>query len=215
MMFLLSGFAGSGKDTFAKYLCRYYKYNKISFAEPLKKCISEIFHWDYEMVKGETKESRIFRNTDDLWWSSRLNQPINPRFVLQKVGTDMLRKEWSDIWIASTERKLLNHLDENVVITDCRFSNEIHAMKKLCKKNKTPLYHIEIIKGSKNPDWVNYYRNTGNDICIPQDIHKSEIDWLFDKRNNSSIYPDFIFCNDGTIHELELQISNFMNKINE
>jgi hypothetical protein len=54
---------------------------------------------------------------------------ITPRWVLQYWGTEVCRKSFhDDIWIASLENKLRNSKDD-IVISDCRFPNEIKSIK--------------------------------------------------------------------------------------
>jgi hypothetical protein len=50
--------------------------------------------------------------------------------VLQLWGTEVCRKAYDDdIWIASLENKIRNSRDD-IVISDCRFPNEIAAIKR-------------------------------------------------------------------------------------
>jgi hypothetical protein len=54
---------------------------------------------------------------------------LTPRYVLQFWGTEVARKGFhDDIWIASLENKLRKTHDD-IVISDCRFPNEIRAIK--------------------------------------------------------------------------------------
>jgi hypothetical protein len=66
----------------------------------------------------------------DAWWAERLGIPhLTPRWILQNWGTEVCRKNFhDDIWIASLENKL-RHSQDDVVISDCRFPNEIRAIK--------------------------------------------------------------------------------------
>ena len=54
---------------------------------------------------------------------------------MQELGTDVLREWKTDIWVNSLERRLTTLLEEStdktiVVISDCRFPNEIGLVKK-------------------------------------------------------------------------------------
>jgi hypothetical protein len=54
---------------------------------------------------------------------------ITPRWVLQYWGTEVCRKGFNDdIWIAALENKLRNSQDD-IVISDCRFPNEIKSIR--------------------------------------------------------------------------------------
>jgi len=128
----VAGLIGSGKDTIADYLCTFHGFKRLSFASSLKDAVSSVFGWDREMLEGSTKSSREWREQVDPWWSERLNMPnLTPRHILQQWGTEVLRNRFhDDIWIASVENKLRTAQDD-IVITDCRFRNELAAIKRV------------------------------------------------------------------------------------
>ena len=130
MVIGICGLIGSGKNVAGTYLQEKYNFKAISFADSLKQAISVIFDWPFEMLKGETDESRAWREQIDPWWSKRLNIPeLTPRWVLQQWGTELGRYSFHpDIWAISLEKKLNNSLDD-FVITDCRFENEMKAIR--------------------------------------------------------------------------------------
>ena len=129
MIIGVCGFIGSGKDTIADYLVNIHQFRRESFANTLKDAVSSVFGWDRTMLEGRTKQAREWREQVDEWWSKRLNQAITPRWILQYWGTEVCRKGFhDDIWIASLENKLRNSSDD-VVISDCRFPNEIKAIR--------------------------------------------------------------------------------------
>ena len=170
------GYIGSGKDTLADILIKEKGYIKLSFASSLKDAVSAIFGWDRNMLEGATPESRLWREQVDEWWSQRLNiLNLTPRWVLQHLGTDILRDKFHpDIWIASLERKIIELSKENnIVITDCRFQNEMKILKRLGAK----LVRIE--------------RN-GNESLY---FHSSENSW-------QNFDFDFIIENNSTLDNL-------------
>jgi len=183
MIIGIVGLIGSGKDTIADYLQNVYEFRRESFANTLKDAVSSVFGWDREMLEGRTKSSREWREEIDPWWAERLNLPdLTPRLVLQKWGTEVARKSFhDDIWIASLENKLRNTKDD-IVITDCRFPNEIMAIK---KQGGTV---IRVIRG-KEPEWYAFAEivNKGPDKNIKWswaqtqlskfNIHASETAW--------------------------------------
>ena len=124
----ITGLISSGKDTAADYLCTFHGFKRMSFASALKDAVSAIFNWDRELLEGSTKASREWREEVDTWWATRLGIPhLTPRWVLQQWGTEVARKGFhNDIWVASVENRLLN-LKDDIVITDCRFANELEA----------------------------------------------------------------------------------------
>lgn len=191
----LCGFIGSGKDTVAKILKDEKSYHIMSFASALKDVVSIVFGWDRKMLEGNTLESRLWRESVDTWWSQRLNIPnLTPRFILQQWGTNVLRHYFHpDIWIASLQHKLLKLNVDKVVITDCRFSNEIEVLKSLP-------YEINFvwIRRAPIPLWVEDYIRYK---IIPGDVHSSEYQWL-------CCNFDLIIENNGTIDDLKEYIKS-------
>jgi hypothetical protein len=124
------GLIGAGKDTVADYLVNIHQFRRESFANTLKDAVSAVFGWDRELLEGRTRHSREWREQVDPWWATRLGIPdLTPRWVLQYWGTEVVRKSFhDDTWIASLENKLRKTTDD-VVISDCRFPNEIAAIK--------------------------------------------------------------------------------------
>jgi hypothetical protein len=127
MIIGVCGLISSGKGTVANYLTTFHGFKSVSFAGSLKDAISGIFGWDRELLEGNTKRSREWREERDEWWSKRLGMDITPRWILQYWGTDIFRNKFHDeIWIASLENKLRQTKDD-IVITDCRFKNELES----------------------------------------------------------------------------------------
>jgi hypothetical protein len=152
MILGICGLISSGKDTIADYLTTSYGFKRVSFAASLKDAVSMVFGWDRELLEGTTKSSREWREKKDEWWSNRLGVEITPRWVLQYWGTDILRKHFhTDIWVASAENKLRQSTD-NIVITDCRFANEINAVK------NAGGITLRVERGP-SPDWYEYAEN--------------------------------------------------------
>jgi hypothetical protein len=165
----ICGFQGAGKDTLANILIEKHGFVKLSFAGAVKDVASCIFGWDREMLEGTTPDSRKKREIVDEWWASRLNIPnLTPRWVLQNFGTELFRNNFhQEIWVACVEKKISNY--NNVVITDCRFPNEIEAIKKMGGK----IIHIY---RKTLPDWFDDFKNSK--IGPPKDLHPSEWSWI-------------------------------------
>lgn len=195
----LVGFAGAGKDTLANCMVSY-GYTKVSFAGILKDITAIIFGWDREMLEGSNPISRIWREKVDEWWSNKLNMPhLTPRWVLQHIGTDLFRKHFhEDIWTACIEKKIYN-LDK-VVITDCRFPNEIEMVKKYGGK----IIHVH---RHNYPFWFWPFKNKLSEP--PKDVHPSEYEWI-------QIDFDMEFANDEEGFDKINEFSKVLvNKLNE
>jgi hypothetical protein len=199
----ICGFIGSGKDTIADYLVNFHEFRRESFANTLKDACSAVFGWDRTMLEGRTKEAREWREQVDPWWSQRLDIPhLTPRWILQYWGTEVCRRGFhDDIWIASLENKLRSSKD-NVVISDCRFPNEITSIRNAGGK-------IVWVKRGELPEWYNLAvdANLGSTVAANElkmmKIHASETSWVgteFDYiiENNSSI--------DQLYHQIKSQV---------
>jgi hypothetical protein len=147
MIIGICGLIGSGKDTIADYLQNIHQFRRESFAHTLKDAVAQIFGWDRELLEGRTKESRHWREQVDPWWAERLKMPhLTPRYVLQVWGTEVARRSFhDDIWIAALENKLRKTTDD-VVISDCRFPNEIKSIR-----NAGGIV-IRVVRGPE-PEW--------------------------------------------------------------
>jgi hypothetical protein len=203
MIIGICGFIGSGKDTIADYLVNFHEFRRESFASTLKDAVSSVFGWDRTLLEGRTKEAREWREQVDPWWAERLGMPtLTPRWVLQYWGTEVCRKSFhDDIWISSLENKLRNSRD-NVVISDCRFPNEISAIKRAGGL-------IAWVKRGDLPEWYDdaVAANRGINVAINamkmRKIHASEWSWL------GSDF-DLVIDNNNTINDLYKQAENLL-----
>ena len=127
VLIAFTGYKGSGKTTASKYLITVQDYEKLSFASPLKNICKEVFGFTEEQLYGSEKE------TVDPFWN------IEPRKVLQIVGTELFRKELGrhipnigeDIWTKCLQKKIMNNPNAHFVIDDLRFPNEAELIRSL------------------------------------------------------------------------------------
>ncbi len=199
----ICGFAGAGKDTIADYLVNLHEFRRESFASSLKDAVAMAFRWDREMLEGRSKESRLWREQVDTWWANRLGIPhLTPRWILQYWGTDVIRKGFHDsFWIASLENKLRNTQDD-VVISDCRFPNEIRAIR------NQGGYVIRVVRGP-DPNWFFHARNHPEQMpeLFPQ-IHASEYSWA------NTVF-DRVIENNGSLDELYTEITDLVRHLRD
>lgn len=124
------GHISSGKSTVAKHLVKR-GFKEYQFSSKLKDITAVLFNWNRSMLSGDSIESRIWREQVDPYWSNKFRRDITPRSMLQTIGTDVFRNHLDDkIWIWMMERDILDN-DSNIVISDCRFPNEIEMIKDL------------------------------------------------------------------------------------
>ena len=201
MIIGVCGLIGSGKDTIADYLVNIHGYRRDSFAATLKDAVSAVFGWDRDMLEGRSRHSREWREQPDAWWSERLGRTITPRLMLQLWGTEVCRQGFhDDVWIASLENKLRSAQDD-VVISDCRFPNEIDAIR------RSGGHVIRVMRG-QDPLWFSEARqHLKHHTPLPSGLpHASEWAWA---GTDFDCYID----NNGTLDDLYSQVSDLLRDL--
>jgi hypothetical protein len=140
-------FAGrkqSGKTTSAEFVKEIYsgstgKNAKIyNFADPLKNLCIDILGLQYNQCYGSDDEKNELVNCH---WN---NKQLSAREVLQIVGTEMFRTMQKNVWSDATIRLIGKENFPLSIIADCRFPNEVEAIKNagglIIKLNRNP-YH--------------------------------------------------------------------------
>jgi hypothetical protein len=206
------GLIGAGKDTMADYLVNIHQFRRESFANTLKDAVSAVFGWDRDLLEGRTRHSREWREQVDAWWADRLDMPdLTPRWVLQYWGTEVVRRSFhDDTWIASLENRLRKTTDD-VVISDCRFPNEIGAIK------RAGGLVVRVHRGP-DPDWYGFAEmiNRGPEKNIEWswaktqldkfNIHASETAWI-------GTAFDAVIDNNSTMDHLYAQINDLVQDL--
>lgn len=212
MIIGVCGLIGAGKDTIADYLVNIHQFRRESFANTLKDAVAAVFGWDRELLEGRTRQSREWREQVDPWWAERLNLPnLTPRWVLQYWGTEVVRRAFhDDTWIASLENKLRKTTDD-VVISDCRFPNEIAAIK------RAGGIVIRVHRGP-DPDWYRFAEivNRGPERNLEWswakmqletfEIHASETAWIGTRF-------DAVLENNGSMDHLYQQVTHLVQDL--
>lgn len=187
MLLAISGYARAGKDTVADRLCEVHGWERLAFADLLRKCAAALNpivgytqilvpdfgageeHWRY--VDGP--DLITYQEALEAYGYDR-SKELYPEFrgILQRLGTDVGRRLLADnIWVDATLEKCVE--GRNYVFTDARFPNEARAV--VGREGKV----VRVNRPGVGP--VNN--------------HPSETsldDWPF----------DLVFENDGTIEDL-------------
>lgn len=103
----LAGRAGAGKTEVANHLVQRYGFRRMSFGDPLKKMLLNAGMCTKEELWGTKTE--------------------HSRWLLQKVGTDIFRKQVDPLfWVARTGRVIRTMIEagDRVVLDDIRFPEE-------------------------------------------------------------------------------------------
>ena len=187
MILGLVGYIGAGKGTVGNILVQQHGYYQFAFADALKDAVATIFTWPRGLLEGDSNASRVFRERVDVWWSNKLGYEVTPRLILQKMGTEACRHGIADnIWIAALEKRI--HGYEDVVISDCRFPNEIDFIRSAGGV-------IIRVKRGEDPS--------------PEklaNLHISETSW-------NSYTPDYVISNDGTLNELKESMKTLLTNV--
>lgn len=158
-MIKIIAFAGrkqSGKTTCSEFVQAYYAdispLNSVkiyNFADPLKRDICmNILGLSYSQCYGDD----IDKNTlTDIQWN---DQKLTAREVMQFVGTDIFRKMKNNVWADATINKIIAEKSSLAIIADCRFPNEVEAIKSVGGV---------VIKLSRNPYNSNHSSETALD----------------------------------------------------
>ena len=194
----ISGLIGSGKNTVANLICELspnLNFQRISFAARLKDTIATLFHYDRDLLEGNSVLSREWRETQDSYWYNKSNGKIkSPRWILQQFGVEIKKLFCEDFWASIVENEILNHLNQNFILTDTRFPDEIEMLK----KHNT--FFIEVKRGVQ-PSWYSLAEdyNTGILMKKPEilnSIPESEWRWI-GKVKYHTIY------NNGSLDDLK------------
>ncbi len=207
----ICGQIGSGKDTVAQYLVAEHGFKQASFAGILKDVISVMFGWERSLLTGDTSVSREFREQVDTWWATRLNLPhLTPRWVMQHVGTNVLRNQFHpDIWLACLENKIRRMEQCNIVLSDCRFLNEIEAITR--QRGKI----CSVVRGA-NPIWYDTAsaqnaRLWEHGVVVDDIMSREYPDVAISEYSVAGYKFDSVITNNGTIPQLHEQVNCFLN----
>ncbi len=119
----ISGNKGVGKDTVANHLVNIFGFQRYSFADPIKRCLTDMFD-----VPRSLFDDPSLKETP-----SPLLMGRSPRYLMQTLGTEWGRDMViSDLWV----RLMLRHVEtaqsrgtRYFVVPDVRFDGEAQAIK--------------------------------------------------------------------------------------
>ena len=184
MIISITGKIGSGKDTIADIIMQYTPYHDWEikkFAGKLKDIA--------EILSGVPKinfEDQEFKKQD-----MGLNWGMTYRDLLQRLGTEAMRNGLHEnVWVNALFADYHFNIEEdeqmpNWLITDCRFPNELEAVK--AHKGIT----IKVIRDSGNTVGTTHASETALDDYT---------EW------------DYVVDNNGSIEDLKTQVFSILEK---
>jgi adenylate kinase family enzyme len=125
---LLSGWAGSGKDTVADYLVTKHGYKKFAFATPLKNLASQLFSFPRELADSQEGKRQL--------WQLGYSKKTIRQILLDVARIDKFRFG-DDIYANETVAQIAKESpDAQIVISDTRYLNEIRVILEFAIKEK-------------------------------------------------------------------------------
>lgn len=123
MIVACSGAAGSGKSLVADYLRDRHGFRVVSFAGPLKAIAQQLWGFTDEQLYGPSEA----RSTPHATIRRPDGSPLTARVALQVLGTDVARQLDTSVWVRAAMAGIRD--DEDVCIPDCRFGDELAAIR--------------------------------------------------------------------------------------
>lgn len=122
----LTGYAQSGKDTVGEILVREHGFVRLAFADVLKATLLQLDPIGLVVQSGRSfKAWRVSELVAANGWE-QAKQIGQVRELLQKLGVSARENIDKDVWVDAT---FLNcDFDNNIVVTDVRFPNEVERI---------------------------------------------------------------------------------------
>lgn len=189
---MIIGFCGNlhaGKDTAGAYLIKKYGFERRAFADPVKKSIAALFdipYWEVDKFKNDP-EVRVTVDVYDGDDVGEIFATFTFRQFIQRYGTEAHRdipEIGYNFWVDLTLPVGGYYAGRKIVITDCRFTNEVERIQMLDG------FVIRIIR-------------EGMEVPITEHISEQ----------SQFLNANFTIENNGTIEDLYEQLDNLLATI--
>lgn len=183
MIIAIAGLPRVGKTTIANYLKdSFHNVVTYSFAEPIRRGISELFGWDLSSFDDDSK------NTIDDFYG------VSKRQIMEYLGTSILRdhirkvfplfdeKIGEKIWVKRCEKFIEDNKDRIIVISDLRHTIEYEFLK---NRKDTFLIYVER-NNYKDLDKSKSYdiESMNFDFIIRNNVEEDDMQNLYDQAVN-------------------------------
>lgn len=198
----LLGFIGSGKGT-AGDILKDMGFTPVSFAKGVKDVAAEMFGWPRHLLEGDTQVSREWREQPDAFWSQEFGKHFTPRYALQLMGTEVGREVFhEDFWVIRLKKFIQENPNQNYVITDVRFQNELdflHSMNGIAieiERDVPPHWYSVAVQANRGD-------HKAEKFMFETGVHESEWRWIGGQIDHKII-------NSGTVDDLK---NNLIRKL--
>jgi hypothetical protein len=180
-------------------------FTPVSFAKGVKDVAAEMFGWPRHLLEGDTEQSREWREKPDEFWSKELGKTFTPRLALQLMGTEVGRDVFhQDFWVIKLKNYIQKNPNQNYVITDVRFQNElefIHDMNGTTieiERNVPPHWYPLAAQANRGDHKAEkFMKETG--------VHESEWRWIGGQIDHKVI-------NSGSLEDLKKKLINCLTQ---
>jgi len=126
MIIGLSGYAQSGKDTVANYLVEHRGFERVAFADPIRKLL-----WEMNPMLADGFYLQGVINA--YGWDAAKTRFPEVRRLLQDLGKGARDVIDTEVWVTAALRQM-GDINQDYVITDVRFQNEATTLRKIDAK---------------------------------------------------------------------------------
>ena len=157
-------------------------YKIYSFADPLKQdiCIN-ILGLTYDQCYGSDDDKNTMT---DLWWDE---VQLTARQAMEIIGTKIFRALKTNVWVDATINKIKKENVDLAIISDCRFPNEVEAVKNSgglnIRLDLDPFHANSISENSLDQnvyDWSNFDIIIKNSKMTIEEKNKEILRFLYD-----------------------------------
>lgn len=188
----IAGQAGSGKDTLAKMLAAQMPAAKVvHFGDALKRVAMDLYGFSYEQCFGTQAQ----KETVDERWG------ITPRFVFQRLGTEVGRAIHGDTWVKKLEADIQMYIGGKELVYEdpnWRWVDRIG-----------PRPRLFIVADVRFPNEARFSRENGYLVRVERGTRHTVADSTHTSETLvGELFVDMTIRNDGTLGDLSSEAAS-------